>query len=59
LSLGVGLISRWRRVPSLATVIEVDGGRFATAALVSFGIFYAVATYAVVSSGLTMEGVWW
>lgn len=59
LALGVGLISRWRRVASLTAVIEADGGRFATAALVFFGIFYAVATYAVVSSGLTMEGVWW
>ncbi|MEA3277607.1 MAG: hypothetical protein U9Q81_20450 [Pseudomonadota bacterium] len=59
LALGVGLISRWHRVPSLKQVIEADGHRFTAVALALLGLFYIVATYAVLSSNLTMEGVWW
>jgi hypothetical protein len=59
LALGVGLVSRWREVPSLGAVIEADGRRFGSLALVLFTLFYGVTTYAVVRSNLTMEGVWW
>lgn len=59
LALGAGLIGFWRRVPSLATAIEIDGRRFVTLALGLLGLFYGVATYALLSSNLTMEGVWW
>jgi hypothetical protein len=59
LALGVGLVSRWRRVPSLTAVIEADGRRFASIALVLLALFFGVATYSVWTSNLTMEGVWW
>jgi hypothetical protein len=59
LLLGVGLITRWRRSPSLDSIIRVEGPRLASLALVLFGLFYAVATYAVLRSNLTMSGVWW
>jgi hypothetical protein len=59
LAFGVGLMAPWRRLPSLRDVIAVDGRRFATAALILFALFYAVATYAVVGSSLSMQGVWW
>jgi hypothetical protein len=59
LTFGVGLMDPWRGAPSLRGVVAVDGRRFATAALVLFGVFYAVATYAVLGSNLSMLGVWW
>jgi hypothetical protein len=59
LALGVGLISRWRALPSLQAVIAADSRRFTRVALTLLGLFYAVATYAVLSSSLTMDGVWW
>jgi hypothetical protein len=59
LSLGIGLVSRWRRVPTLTDIIACDGKRFASVAMILFGVFYAVATYAVLRSNLTMRGLWW
>lgn len=59
LALGVGLITRWRRIPSLAAVIEADAGRFMSLSLALFALFYGVATYAIVGSNLTMAEVWW
>jgi len=58
-ALGIGLIGRWRAQPSLSTIIDVDGRRFASIALALFVLFYAVTTYAVLGSSLTMIGVWW
>lgn len=59
LSIGVGLISVWRRVPSLRAAIQADGRSFTALAMGLFALFYGVATYAILTSGLTMEGVWW
>lgn len=59
LALGIGLIHPWRRIPSLRAVVATDGRRLARLALAAFGIFYGLATYAVVASNLSMEGVWW
>jgi hypothetical protein len=56
LALGVGLIHPWRRIPSLSAVIAADGRRFVLLALILFGVFYAVAGWAVLSSNLTMAG---
>lgn len=59
LALGVGLINQWSQIPSLADVVLLDGRRFASASLVLFGIFYAVATLAMLRSNLSMSDVWW
>lgn len=59
LSIGVGLISGWGRIPSLAAAVLADGRRFTTLALALFALFYGVASYAILTSNLTMEGVWW
>jgi len=59
MALGTGLFSLWRRVPSLTTIIQAEGRRFTLLSLLSFAIFYAVSTYAVLSSNLSMKGVWW
>ena len=58
LALGVGAVSPWRVVPSLTTVVERDAGRRAWLATALFGLFYLVATWAVVSSNLRMPEVW-
>jgi hypothetical protein len=59
LALGLGVMHPWRRIPSLRAVVAVEGRRFATGALILFAVFYAVATYAVLGSNLSMLGVWW
>lgn len=57
LALGVGAISPLRRIPSLAAPAEADSRRFTAWSLALFGVFYAVATWAVLSSNLTLEGM--
>ena len=59
LALGVGLISPWGRIPSLRAAVRADGRRFTALALALFALFYGVATLAILTSNLTMEGVWW
>jgi hypothetical protein len=39
--------------------VRADGQRFTAAALTLFALFYGVATYAILTSNLTMTGVWW
>lgn len=59
LALGVGVISPWGRIPSLQAAVQADGRRFTALALVLFALFYGVASLAILTSNLTMEGVWW
>jgi hypothetical protein len=59
MGLGIGLIERWRGRPSLTAVVAADGRHFATLSLIAFAIFYAVASYSILGSNLTMTGVWW
>ncbi len=59
LALGVGLISPWARIPSLASAVRADGQRFTALALALFALFYGVATLAILTSRLTMQAVWW
>jgi hypothetical protein len=59
LSLGTGLIGLWRRVPSLEAAILADSRRFTGTALGLMAVFYATATWSLLTSNLTMEGVWW
>ena len=59
LSLGVGLITLFGRAPSLSTAVQADGRRYTALAMALFALFYGVATYATLTSNLTMGGVWW
>ncbi|MCU0836196.1 MAG: hypothetical protein MUC77_17480 [Chromatiaceae bacterium] len=59
LALGVGVISPLRRVASISAVADAQARRLTTVSLGLFALFYLIATFAVVGSNLTMEGVWW
>jgi hypothetical protein len=59
LALGVGVCSPWGRIPSLRVAVLEDGRRFTTLSMALFGLFYGVATYAILTSNLRMQGVWW
>jgi hypothetical protein len=59
LAIGVGVISLWRRQPSLAAAVRADGRRFTALSTALFALFYGVAGYAILTSNLTMKGVWW
>ncbi len=58
-SLGVGTISHWRRVPGIAAAVAEDSARFTRLALIALLLFHGVAAWAMLGSGLTMQGVWW
>ena len=57
--LAVGALSPWGRAPSLTQAAAADTRHAAALALIGFGIFYGVATWAMVRSNLTMVGTWW
>lgn len=59
LAIGVGAISLWWRLPSLAVAVRADGRRFTGISIALFALFYGVAGYAILNSNLTMKGVWW
>jgi hypothetical protein len=59
LTLGVGLISQWGGIPSLTALIQTDGRRSTSLALVLFAVFYGSATYAVLGSNLRMMDRLW
>ncbi|HDK38160.1 MAG TPA: hypothetical protein ENG92_04005 [Thiolapillus brandeum] len=59
IALAAGVISPWRKIPSLNAAVEVYAPRLAFTALSLFVIFYAIATWMVLRSNLTMETVWW
>ncbi|MCO5760167.1 MAG: hypothetical protein EP309_06810 [Gammaproteobacteria bacterium] len=56
LALGVGLMTTWRRVPSLEGIIAAEGRRLAGMALILFAIFHGVATWLVLRSNLVLLG---
>ncbi len=58
LSLGVGAVAPWNGVPSLADVVNHETGRLAWLATLLFGLFYLIASWAVVNSHLHMPEVW-
>lgn len=53
------MISPWGKINSLSTQVERLAPRFTYIALMLFALFYAISTYWVLQSNLTMEGVWW
>ncbi len=59
LALGAGAMAPWRRIASLTDAVARDTRRCAWLALAGFALFYAVATWAVLDSNLTMAGTWW
>ncbi|MCW8964809.1 MAG: hypothetical protein OQL16_13520 [Gammaproteobacteria bacterium] len=59
LALGVGVISPWAKVPSLAASVVKDAPRLAWLSMALFAMVYAMSTWMVLSSSLTMQGVWW
>lgn len=59
LAIGVGLISLWRRVPGLEALVTADGRRYTAISLTLFALYHGVAAYAIATSNLRMEGVWW
>jgi hypothetical protein len=56
LALGVGLMTTWRRVPSLEVIIAAEGRRLAGMALILFAIFHGVAAWLVLRSNLVLLG---
>lgn len=59
LALGVGALAPWHHIESLRAAVAADTRRYAALALVGFVLFYAVATWAIARSNLTMAGTWW
>ena len=59
ISFGSAMISPWKKINSLSAKVEVLAPRFTFISLMLFALFYAVATYWVLQSNLSMEGVWW
>lgn len=59
LALGVGALAPWHNIASLRSAVAADTRRYAAIALAGFMLFYAVATYAIARSNLTMAGTWW
>ena len=59
LALGAGAVAPFRKVPSLGSIISLESRRFIGLSMIFMLLFYAVAAYAMLSSGLTMMEVWW
>lgn len=59
LALGTGVISPFRKIPSLRKIIPADSQRFIKLSMLMMLIFYLVATYAILGSNLTMMDSWW
>jgi len=59
LALGAGVISPWVKVPSLAVSVVRDAPRLVWLSMTLFVMVYAISTWMVMSSSLTMQDVWW
>jgi hypothetical protein len=59
MALAAGTVSHWRNIPSLRHIVTIDSARMAYTSLVLFVLFYAMSTYWVLQSSLTMQSVWW
>ncbi len=54
--LGLGLLTRWRHTPSLRSALPPLTRRLALAAMICFGLFTAISTYAMLATSFRMEG---
>ena len=59
LALGAGAIAPFRNNLSLQAIIPRESRRFIALSMIWMTIFYLLASYAILGSGLTMMGVWW
>lgn len=59
MALGVGTLAPFRATPSLQYIIPLESRRMAIRSLLSLLVFYFVAGYSLISSNLSMQGVWW
>jgi hypothetical protein len=59
MALATGAISPWRNIPSLRQAVAIDSSRITYASLILFVVFYAMSTYWVFQSSLTMQSQWW
>ena len=59
LALGAGVMAPWKHKPSLVAAIATDTPKMAWYAVALFAVFYLISILAIVSSNLTMSGVWW
>jgi hypothetical protein len=59
MALAAGAISPWSNIPSLRKAVAIDSTRITWKSLILFVIFYAMSTYWVLQSSLTMQSVWW
>jgi hypothetical protein len=59
IAFGSAMISPWDKISSLSAKVAVLAPRFTYISLMLFALFYAIATYWVLQSNLSMEGVWW
>ena len=58
LALAAGTMSYWKKVPSLKSSVAVYAPKLVYLAMIFFNIFYALATWWVWQSNLTMESIW-
>jgi hypothetical protein len=58
LALAAGSISVWRKIPSVHSSVEVVAPKLIYLALILFNLFYALATWWVWQSSLTMRSIW-
>jgi hypothetical protein len=54
--LGLGLLYRWRRTPSLRSSLPPLTRRLSFAAMLCFGVFAAISTYVMVATSFRLEG---
>ncbi len=58
-AIGAGIIAPFSKIPSLSEIVPADGRRLVILSMLFMLLFYAVATYSILSSTLTMMDVWW
>ena len=59
LALAAGAAAPFQGIASLRPVIRTDNRRLVTLSMFSLLLFLAVAAYAMLTSSLSMDGVWW
>lgn len=58
LALAAGTMSLWKRIPSLNNSVQHYAPKLVYLALIFFNIFYALASWWVWQSNLTMDSIW-
>ncbi len=58
-ALGAGALAPFRKIQSLSEIVPIDSRRLIVISMLCMLLFYAVATYSILGSPLTMMDVWW